>query len=108
GAAVLLGQRQLLGRVLGRQHLRVLRGRDAEAVLVAVVVGDEELRLPVVAVRDLRDGEAHLRQSHSQRANVAWRPVETDTVVFGWRRLSVATLVEPRVHMLIVYHAPDE
>src|SRR6185436_648088 len=83
-------------------------GRYSEAMRVAVIVGDKELGLSVIAIHDLGNRVAVLQQALPHRLDVARRPVEPDALVRLRLDRRALSLIEPERQALIMNHASDE
>jgi hypothetical protein len=78
-------------------------------VRVAIIVGNEELGLPVVSLYDIRDRVPELLQALSDFVDVGWSPVQMNAmVVFRFGGCS-CTPVKPEIQVsVVVNHAADQ
>lgn len=95
-------------RFFAASWLRLLIGRYAEAMRVAVIVSYEELALPVVTLLNLRDTVAKLQEAFSERAKVAWCPIQPKSLVVIRLDRRTEALIEPKAKVLVMHHTTDK
>src|SRR5688572_10579577 len=75
---------------------------------VTVVIRDEELRLPIVSVNDVRNLISKLLQTFSRRLNVRGCPVKSDAFIVIWLDRCPLSFIEPEKGVFIVNHAANQ